>query len=98
MFRQRALCSGAISSVISSSTSVVKSLISVMMQAPGLSTLPVIARKQQIARCVGATLRPDWSMPRPDTSAAAWARPNQRAAVRTSSADTPQNSATYSGV
>ena len=98
VFRQRARLSGASASDISSSISDTKSGPSASTHEPGLSTFPVTARKQQMARCVGATFAPTWSTPRPDTSAAAPARPNRRAARTMSSSGRPHTAATCAGV
>ena len=84
-------------SLISMASSLVKSGASASTHAPGLSTLPVIARRQHSARWVGATAAPIWSIPRPDTRAEARPVANRRAARRISSAGTPQVTATASG-
>ena len=54
-FKHRPRCSLVSASLISNSTSLTKSLASFKMNVPFLSTLPVTARKQQMARWVGAT-------------------------------------------
>ena len=96
-FRQYGRSSSSCCGLSSKSTSLVKSLASLRMNAPARSTFPVMARRQQMARCVGATDLPTWSMPRPLTSAV---RPcaKMRAARTMSAGGTSQNSPVYSGV